>query len=397
MSKKRIAFTTASVAFMLSLVAAGLLGQSGSDSGLYKPLSIFNEAFSLVRSSYVEEESADRLIEGAFSGLTDAIDEFSYYVPPSQMAHYKKGPADSGATSLGMVVTKKFGYAYVISAVPGSAAAKGGVERGDIIEKIDGLPTQPMSIWQVRSALLLGTRPVRVTVLRGGLTKRDEFSIKRESFQPAAPDESIMGDVALIKIPWFAPGSAAQFRQSLADVRQSGKKKLIVDVRGNAGGSSEEAIAAADALLSKGLITSIVGRRAEPKSWQADRQTDFDGEVLVLTDGSTAAAGEVFAAAIRGNQRGRLVGVPTYGKSVVQKFIVLPSGGGLFMTVGHYTTPDLKPIKEQGVRPDVMVDMTSLALRDPEKKKSDKPEEDLILRKALSLFGETAAVVKLAA
>ena len=77
----------------------------------------------------------------------------------------------------------------------------------------------------------------------------------------------------------------------------------------------------------------------------------------------------------------------TYGKSIVQKFIPLPSGGGVFMTVGHYTTPELKPIKEGGVKPDVVVDLTAQALRDRDSKQQ-KPKEDLILDKALSLFNE---------
>ena len=107
----------------------------------------------------------------------------------------------------------------------------------------------------------------------------------------------------------------------------------------------------------------------------------------MLTDPSTAAGAEVFAAAIRGNSRGKVVGLTTYGKSIVQKFIPLPSGGGVQMTVGHYTSPDLKPIKDGGVRPDVIVDMTSLALKDPNVKADPKaPKEDPILDKALSLF-----------
>jgi len=172
---------------------------------------------------------------------------------------------------------------------------------------------------------------------------------------------------------------------------------LIIDVRGNAAGDVEEAITSADELLTSGLITSLKGQHVEAKTWQADRNTAYDGEVEVLTDGSTASGAEIFAAAIHGNQRGKVVGVTTYGKSIVQRFVPLQSGGGVFMTVAHYTTPDLKPIKSGGLRPDVMVDMTALALRDPDKgTKAAKPREDLILQKALQLFNEQPAVKKAA-
>ena len=85
-----------------------------------------------------------------------------------------------------------------------------------------------------------------------------------------------------------------------------------------------------------------------------------------------------------------VVGITTYGRSIVQRFIPLPSGGGVEMTVGHYTYPDLKPIKEGGVRPDVVVDLTSQAIKDPNAKQAETDKQDLILQKALSLFGEPA-------
>jgi carboxyl-terminal processing protease len=84
----------------------------------------------------------------------------------------------------------------------------------------------------------------------------------------------------------------------------------------------------------------------------------------VLTDPSTAAGAEVFASAIRGNSRGKVVGLTTYGKAIVQRFIPLPSGGGVQMTIGHYTTPELKAITDTGVKPDVLVDLSAQALEE---------------------------------
>jgi carboxyl-terminal processing protease len=199
-----------------------------------------------------------------------------------------------------------------------------------------------------------------------------------------------MHGVAYIKIPYFEQGSAAKFRADLEDVRKRNVRKLIVDLRGNAGGSVEEAILAADELLTSGLITALEGRKIEPKKWQADRATSYDGDLQVLTDLSTASGAEVFAAAIRGNNRGKVVGVTTYGKAIVQRFITLPSGGGVQMTIGHYTTPDLKAIGDAGVKPDVVVDLTAQALRAADDKGKEEKKEDLILEKALSLFGAHA-------
>jgi carboxyl-terminal processing protease len=324
-------------------------------------------------------------MDGAFAGVTDAIDEFSYYVPPAQMAAYKKF-VDVEDNGLGMIVTKRFGYAYVVATVEGSPADQAGLDSGDFIEKIDGQPTQTMTSWQMRAAINQ-PRPVKLQILRGGETHREEVTIKPASFHPVTVRNDTMSGIAYVKIPWFEEGTAKQFRAALESIRQKNTRKLIVDLRGNAGGSVEEAIVAADELLTSGLITALEGRKIEEKKWQADRNTSYDGEVQVLTDPSTAAGAEVFASAIRGNSRGKVVGLTTYGKAIVQRFIPLPSGGGVQMTIGHYTTPELKAITDTGVKPDVLVDLSAQALEDSDTKGKHEPKDDLILNKALQLFG----------
>src|SRR3954454_14935654 len=184
MSKKKIAFLSVSVALLLSLLGGALFGQATQKNNVYRYLSIFTEVFDLVRNNYVEQVPADQLMDGAFAGVTDAVDEFSYYVPPQQMAAYK-GFSDVEDNGVGLIVTKRFGYGYVIAPVPGSPAAKAGIERGDFIEKIDGQPTPKMAVWQIRNALR-ANKPVHVQVLRGGQTKRDEFTIQQAGFHPLA-------------------------------------------------------------------------------------------------------------------------------------------------------------------------------------------------------------------
>jgi carboxyl-terminal processing protease len=396
MTKKKIAFLSISVALMILLLTGALFGQGAQKSSVYRYLSIFSEVFDLVRSNYVEQVSSDQLMDGAFTGVTDAIDEFSYYVPPSQMAAYKNF-VDIEDNGVGLVVTKRFGYAYVVTPVAGSPADKAGIERGDFIEKINGQTTTKMAFWQIRNALR-ANGPVKLQVLRGGNTKREELTLQGGTFHPVALKTDTISGVGYIRVPYWEKGTAAQFRAALDDARKRNVRKLIVDVRGNAAGSIDEAITAADDLLTSGLITSLEGRKIEPKQWQADRNTSFDGEVEVLADISTAAGGEVFASAIRGNNRGKLIGITTYGKAIVQKFVTLPSGGGVQMTVAHYTTPDLKPITDAGLRPDVIVDLTAQALDEEATKgtKRHKDEEDLILKKALQMFGAEPAAKKAA-
>jgi len=390
--KKKIAFLLISLALMITLLAGAVFGQSAQKNNPYRYLSIFSEVLDLVRSNYVEQVPSEQLLDGAFSGVTDAVDEFSYYVPPTQMNAYKNF-TDVEDNGIGLVVTKRFGYAYVIAPVVGSPAEKAGIERGDFIEKIDGKSTSKLAVWQIRSALRQ-TRPVKLQVLRGGQTKREEVTVQPGTFHPTTLTAESFGNVSYIKIPYFEKGTATQFRAALDDVRKRNSRKLIVDLRGNAGGDIEEAIASADELLTSGLITSLEGRKVEPKRWQANRETAYDGELQVLTDISSASGAEVFAAAIRGNNRGKVVGINTYGKAIVQRFITLPSGGGVQMTVAHYTTPDLKAITDTGIRPDVVVDLSAQALADPNEPAKKSEEDDLILDKALELFGASKTEAK---
>src|SRR5215471_8680674 len=89
MSKKKAFFFAVSVAVVFSLIGGALFGQATQKSNVFRYLSIFTEVFDLVRNNYVEPVSSDQLMDGAFNGVTDAVDEFSYYVPPAQMTAYK--------------------------------------------------------------------------------------------------------------------------------------------------------------------------------------------------------------------------------------------------------------------------------------------------------------------
>lgn len=387
MTKKKLAFLALSSTLLVLLLSAAVFGQVGPKDSVYRYLSIFTEVFSLVRGNYVDAVPQEQLIDGAFTGVTDAIDEFSYYVPPTQMAEYRTYTQDE-ANRIGLVVSKRFGYGVVIAPVKGSLAEKAGLKAGDFIEKINGESTNKMAVWQIRNAVMGSQdKPVKLTILHSGMSKREEVQITPAPFEAPLPARVDHGDVVRLVVPFFGTGSADKLEQLLADVRKSGAKKLIVDVRGNAGGSIDEAVRSADLFLRGGAITALTGKRAEARKYTADEKTGYDGELQVLIDGSTAAGGEIFASAIRGNNRGKVIGVASYGKAVEQKLIALPSGGSLYMTIGHYTTPDGKAIKEQGVRPDVIVDLTPNFIAASEKRE----EEDLILQKALALYGAEAA------
>ncbi|MGA7617447.1 MAG: S41 family peptidase [Thermoanaerobaculia bacterium] len=396
MNFRKIAFLVVSVTAMVLLLAVGVFGEPLQKDGIYRYLSTFTEVFSLVRSNYVEAVPSDQLVDGAFKGVTDAIDEFSFYVPPADMPRFRTF-VDNDLRNVGLVATKRFGFAYVIAPIPGSPADEAGIETGDFIEKINGQPTQPMAVWQIRQGLQVQPgSTLKLTIIHAGMSNRSEVEVHAKSYIPTPPSLTMYGNVAYIRIPYFTRETPAQVTKLLVDVNANGKKQLIVDVRGNASAEVDDAIATADELLSKGVITSLEGRRVDAKRWQADPAVGFSGDIEVLTDRSTADAAEVFTAALTGNGRAKSVGVTTFGKAIYQKVVALPSGGALDLTIGHYTSPDLKPIDSQGLRPDVNVDLAMLAIQKENGEEKAK-QEDLILEKALGLFGESETVLDKAA
>lgn len=384
MNRKKIVFLLASVVLMVTLVAGGLFGQGVGKDNVYRYLSIFTEVFSLVRSNYVEDVESEKLIEGAFEGLTSAIDEYSYYVPPAEMAAYRDY-AQPEMSGVGLVVSRRFGYAYVVATLEGSPAAEAPIDAGDFIERIDGKPTQDMALWQVRSALHgePGTK-VELVVLKGSMNRRETLDLERRAFTIPPPAFTTVEGIGYIRIPFFDASTPAALGKALDAASQAGASRLIIDVRGNADGSIESAIASADLLLTDGEIASVSGRRVEAKTWNADPALAWEGELLVLADTSSASAAEVFAAAIQDNDRGQIVGTRTHGKAIEQKLVKLPSGGALFVTIADYSTPDDKPIRGEGVRPEVIVDLTPLAIRGPKEEEQEKP--DLILEKAIAML-----------
>ncbi len=307
MSKKKVAAFTASFSFMLGLfvvlplLAAGQKEKEGKD-GLYRPLGLFTEVLSLVRSNYVEPVEMKPLFEGAFAGMTEAMDPFAEYVPPDKMAAFeaamaareKPGYVDSGA-----VLTRRYGYPVVVAAVPGSPAAAAGLKSDDLIEKVDDRQARAMSLWEV-SAQLSGKAGgrVRLLVVREGKPRHRTLEVVRGSWSPEKPSVSRVSGETVVRIPSFEPGTVAALREALAPLDPT--KGLVLDLRSNARGSFDEAAQAASLFVPAGPLAELKGRKIEGTSWKAEPgQRRHEGRLVVLVDSGTAGAAELFAGALR--------------------------------------------------------------------------------------------------
>ena len=380
-NRARLLFVVISLCALASLRALTGPEGSGRDPAT-RALSIFSEVFSLTRSNYVEPTDTKALLEGAYDGMSDALDPFSYYVPVSAMAAYKAQLA-AGAASPGIVFARRGGYPYVIGPLPGSPAEKAGIKPGDLIDSIDGKPLRNAPVWKIKTALE-GPEgsSCELVLFRGGDEKRVTLPVSRARFEPPPVSSTWERDVAIVKIPSFTPATAAAIRKELDEASRRSITSVVLDLRGSIGGSIPDAAPAAALFVPKGPIATVVSRKATEKPLEATGDPVWKGKVVVLIDDSTAGAAEVFAAALHDRAKAPTVGETTVGMAIIQKNVPTGEGGNLFMTVGRYVSPSGQVLGGKGLSPDERVVVIP----------GEGGERDAILERGLEVArGEAAA------
>jgi carboxyl-terminal processing protease len=365
-NRSRLAFVVISLCALVSLRAVAGPDGAGRDPAT-RALSIFSEVFSLTRSNYVEPADTRVLLEGAYDGMSDALDPFSYYVPASAMAAYKAQQA-SGAASAGIVFARRGGYPYVVGPLPGSPAEKAGVKAGDLIDTVDGKPLRNAPYWQIKAALEGPEGSAcEIGVFRGGDEKRLTISVTRARFDPPAPSTTWERDLAVVKIPAFTPATAAAVKKELDEAARRSIGTVILDLRGSIGGDAADAAPVASLFVGKGTIATIQARKVVGKSLEGSGEPAWKGRVVILIDDSTAGPAEVLAAALHDRAKATTVGETTVGMAIVQRSIPTGEGGTLYMTVGRYVAPNGQVLGGKGLTPDerVLVFPGESSERDP--------------------------------
>jgi carboxyl-terminal processing protease len=353
-NRSRILFVIGSLAALVSLRAVSNPNGSGKDPAT-RALSIFSDVFSLTRQNYVEPTDSKTLLNGAYDGMSDALDPFSYYVTASERAAYRAQEA-SGAVGPGVVLARRGGFPYVVAPLPGSPAQKAGVHPGDLIDIVDGKPVRNSSLWKVKAALEgpEGSH-VEIILFRAGDEKRVTLSIPRARFEAPPLSTRWERDVAVVTIPSFTRATADGLRKALEEANRRGVQRIVLDLRGAIGGDIPEVAPAASLFTGKGPIAKVVSRKVTLAPLEASGEKLWNGRTVVLTDDATGGAAEVFAAALRDRAEATTVGEGTVGMAIIQRLVPTQSGGTLFMTVGRYVSPSGATLGGKGLTPDERV------------------------------------------
>jgi carboxyl-terminal processing protease len=342
----------------LGVNSSGVSAASEPQDGAYRQINVYSEVLRHIQTDYVEEPNINAVTNGALRGLLESLDADSSYLSPEDYKTYK---ADKGGKAqVGINVSKRFGYATVVSVVPGSPADKANLNDGDIIEAINGQDTRDTSLAMIQR--LLEGQPgteLTVSVVRPRKATPEKISMTRVVSALPPVTETMYENSSIL---YLKPGvldheHVQQVESRLKAMPKSGNKKVLLDLRDVAAGDMTEATRLANFFLKSGTIAMLEGQKVEKQTFTADasKAINATSPVVVLVNRGTAGPGELVAAALLDNKRADLVGEKTFGEGAQQKTFELPDGAALILSIAKYESPSGKKIQDEGVTPGVLV------------------------------------------
>lgn len=341
-------------AIILCIVPNPLRGYLGGSDSLSKYYEIQN----LINNNFVEEVSDEDLADGIALGAIYALsDKYSAYFTAEQYAEVLSGNQGIAA-GIGVTVTQHpdNGYIYVIRVSTGSPADAAGIKAGDFITQINGSDVTELGFSAAVSAIKgeTGTK-CAITAERDG--KAFTVEAVRGEYVETSVFSHMIGSLCYIQITDFNSATVSQFEQAVNDAVQNNADGLIFDVRGNGGGTLEAVEKMCDLLLPEGDIVSATYKNGKKSVLFTSDANEIDLPMAVLTDENTASAAELFAAAIRDYDKGKLIGTNTFGKGIMQRTYALSDGSAVRLTVAYFNPPSGVNFHGVGLSPDIEVEL----------------------------------------
>jgi carboxyl-terminal processing protease len=331
---------------------------SEPQDGAYRQINVYSEVLRHIQTDYVEQPNITAVTNGALRGLLESLDADSSYLTPEDYKAYK---ADKGGKAqVGINVSKRYGYASVVSVVPGSPADKANISDGDIIEAIGPADTRDISLAMIQ--LLMEGQPgteLTLSVVRPRKSAPDKIVLTRvmPSLPPVTETLYENSSILYLKPEVLDHDHVQQIEAKLKAMPKVGNKKILLDLRDVAAGDMVEATRLANFFLKDGTIAMLEGQKVQKQTFTADasKAINTTAPVVVLVNRGTAGPAELTAAALLDNKRADLVGEKTFGEGAQQKTFELPDGAALILSVAKYESPSGKKLQDDGVTPGVLV------------------------------------------
>jgi carboxyl-terminal processing protease len=338
---------------------------------------LLDEKFVYTHKDSTSTTEQDKLW-GAIQGLTDAYgDPYTVFMPPVVSTSFES-EISGNFEGVGMELGIKDKNIVVVAPLKDTPAYKAGVLKGDVVVEINGKSTVGMSVDDAVKLIRgkAGTS-ITITFARIGTAKPIEIKIIRGIIDVPTADTEIKGDVFVIKLYNFYAPSSDKFRLALRDFVESGKNKLILDLRGNPGGYLESAVNMASWFLPLGktVVRESFGTNIEEQVYRSSGYDIFTNnlKMIILADNGSASASEILAGALQEHGIAKIVGTKTFGKGSVQELIKITPDTSLKVTIARWLTPNGISISDGGLTPDYEVKMTEKDLaanKDPQMDKA---------------------------
>ncbi len=349
-AKGKLTILFLSALVVLYGLVGGIMDKVSAKDGSYENLAIFTNVLTKVSEDYVEPPNMETAMLGALHGMMEALDPYSSFVPREE---YEKLSVREEAGSVGLVVSKRYSYVYIVSSQPEGPADRVGLRSGDMIESIDGRLTTKMSLWEARRRLrgAPGTA-VALRVIRARKSPAALELVRQEEALGEVQARIQEPGIGVIRLPHFEAGISSSVESKLRMLISSGIKGLLVDVRSTAQGEMPEAIRVADLLVEKDkIIATLKDRKSEPVEFRSEVAAVISQiPIVVLTNGGTSGAAEIFTAALRDNEVAEVVGGKTDGRGSLQELFRLDGGSVVFVSTQLYLRPNGKPIQDRTIR-----------------------------------------------
>lgn len=296
-------------------------------------------------------------------GTASGMDKYSCYLTPHQLDEMFS-QIEGNFVGIGIELKSSPAQLKVIRVIPAGPASEGGIQPGDLVLSVDGQAIPRISPTEAAD-MLRGPdgSQVRVTIRRDGSPARQITLQRRRVEIPSIEDVKIIDQetgIGYLRITCFQKTTSQDLDDALWRLHRQGMKSLVIDIRNNPGGLLIGSVEVADHFLDQGTIVRTRGRSShEDVDYKAHELGTWNLPIVVLINGNSASASEIFAGAIHDHQRGHVVGRTTYGKGSVQGIFPLSNTtAGVRLTTARFFSPSGHAISNAGVTPDVLVHVT---------------------------------------
>ena len=353
------------IAIISSISTLGLIYYAlGFNEQGFSNLMRFITAYRFIETKYVNDTDDVKLIDGAIDGMVKSLnDPHSNYLSPKMyktLMEQTEGSFAGIGVVMGMDNEQKI---HIVGIMENSPGQKAGLQEGDEILAVDGVPVTQMAFDEVAAHVRgqAGTDVV-LTIMRDNANQ--DITITRDNIKLKTVGHKMLdNNIGYIQIVSFSEDTANEFNEAYNDLKNQGMKALVLDLRNNPGGLLTTCVEIAKKLVPKGEIVSIVDKQGNKETYSSSLEAP-EYPLVVLINKNSASASEILSGAIQDTKTGTIIGNTSYGKGSVQTILPMFEDDAVKLTIAKYYTPSGRSIDGTGITPDIDINLDENATSD---------------------------------